>query len=1033
MFGKYLMGPLIGEGGMGRVYEAFDKTLNRFVALKFLRGDNPSLTVRLVQEARAQAQVDHDSVCKVYEVGEIEGKPFIAVQYIPGRTLDQVSPEMTLEQKVRVMREVAEGVHAAHRIGLIHRDLKPANVMVEKTAEGHWKPYVMDFGLAREVATPGLTVTGVVMGTVGYMAPEQARGRVHELDRRTDVYGLGATFYEILTGRPPVAGSTSIDAILALLETDPEPVRKLNPRVPADIETVVMKCLEKEPQRRYDSARALADDLQRYLDGEPIEARRASYSYRILKKAGRHKAVTAVVAVSFTVVLALAAVAWSAWRTAKVRSRVAQQLGQAIERMDSIMRVAHTIPLHDTRPEQAAVRAQIRDIEGRMKEAGSAADWPGHYAIGRGFMALQETEAAKTHLEAAWNSGYREPQVAYALGLVLGAIYQRELDEADRIPNKPQRDARRKKLDTLYRAPALEMLRNGRGYESGSVEYGEALIAFYEKRYPEALRLADRALLRAPWMYEAIILRGEVYCAEGIDAANRGDYRTAVQSWEEAARVHQDATRIGESDPAAYEAICDVWTRLMYFEIYQHGGSARPYFDWAVAAAESALRAEPDRATTCTKLSYVYYLWSEYQIRHGQDPSASYDRAAEAAQTAVRRRPDDSTGWLHLGNIQRARAVYLMRLGQDPAEALGVAVHNLTEATRRPPPSAFAHHYLGWAHTILGTGDMAQGRDPTPEYQEAIREYRDAIRIDQVFAVTNSGNNIGETLNYLSQYRMAHGIDPTASLDEAQRMLEGILSANPDHLYARLNLIDTLRLRAEYLWRTGGDPTRALDQADAHSETVLKVNASDPDVRLIVAQPATLRGRVLLAGKAGSQALAQVLATARAHLDQALALNPNFARALREMAVLEMLEAQMRANAGQAAEPGFRRAAGELDRAATLNPSDAETYARSAELCRVWAEWRGRRGLSVREEIQRGLAAAGRAVSINPTLADALATEGVLHLLSARLERDPARRMQSVQTGRAAVERAARIDPLLGRELRDELGDAAESLITAAR
>lgn len=208
--GKYEVLRILGAGGMGEIYLARDRSLDRPVALKILRRLDHERVARLIGEARAQARVDHPHVAKVYEVGESPAGPFIAMQYVPGETLYRASSEMSLRDKVEVLRTAAEALDAAHREGLIHRDVKPGNILVVRDPEGVWRPYVVDFGLAREVAAPGLTRSGIAVGTPHYMAPEQARGEIQSLDRRTDVYGLGATLYELLTGQPPFDGDSSV-------------------------------------------------------------------------------------------------------------------------------------------------------------------------------------------------------------------------------------------------------------------------------------------------------------------------------------------------------------------------------------------------------------------------------------------------------------------------------------------------------------------------------------------------------------------------------------------------------------------------------------------------------------------------------------------------------------------------------------------------------------------------------------------------------------------------------------------------------
>ncbi|OGF68140.1 MAG: hypothetical protein A2Y62_19515 [Candidatus Fischerbacteria bacterium RBG_13_37_8] len=208
---RYEFIEFIGEGGMGSVYKARDPRLNRIVALKFLRGDDSRLVHRFMQEAIAQARVEHENVCKIFEVGDVRGNLYIAMQFIDGIPLKKACSLLTLAKKVQVMIQVAEGMQAAHRSGLIHRDIKPDNIMLEQTPEEKWHPYIMDFGLAREQSTPGITVSGMIMGTPAYMSPEQARGEVRTLDSRTDIFSYGATMYELLCGQAPFAGESTIE------------------------------------------------------------------------------------------------------------------------------------------------------------------------------------------------------------------------------------------------------------------------------------------------------------------------------------------------------------------------------------------------------------------------------------------------------------------------------------------------------------------------------------------------------------------------------------------------------------------------------------------------------------------------------------------------------------------------------------------------------------------------------------------------------------------------------------------------------
>jgi eukaryotic-like serine/threonine-protein kinase len=325
----------IGSGGMGTVYLALDPLLGRPIALKRVDRDDPGLGRRLVAEARLMARVDHPNVCRVYEAGEDAGRPYIAMQLVAGETLRAAAPEMTLRERVEVVLAVVEGLAAVHRMGLVHRDVKPQNVMVERTPLGGWRPCLVDFGIARPVAAPGETVPGYLLGTPAYVAPEQVQSGA-AVDHRADLYSVGSLLYELLCGRPPFGEGAQ--AIPRLLAEEPVPPRRLAPELGADLETVVLTCLAKEPERRYPSAGALAADLRRVLAGEPVAARRPGPAARLCGRARKHPRATAAAGVAVALVLALASLTWSATAETAEQTRRAG----ALERQ--LARIIHQVP-----------------------------------------------------------------------------------------------------------------------------------------------------------------------------------------------------------------------------------------------------------------------------------------------------------------------------------------------------------------------------------------------------------------------------------------------------------------------------------------------------------------------------------------------------------------------------------------------------------------------------------------------------------------------------------------------------------------
>jgi eukaryotic-like serine/threonine-protein kinase len=280
-FGDYELLEEVGRGGMGVVFKARQKSLNRIVALKMiLKGELASIAdlARFRAEAESAARLEHPNIITVHEVNSIDGQAYFSMKYVEGKTLSSLLADGPLPPRdaARQVATIARAVDHAHQQGILHRDLKPSNVLLD--AQGQL--YVTDFGLAKRVeGGPSLTRSGAIVGTPSYMAPEQAAGSRGTLGPASDVYSLGTMLYELLTGRPPFQAASALDTIMMVLDQEPVPPRRLNPAVSRELEIICLKCLEKSPDQRYPTAAELADDLDAHLAGNPISARPSNVFY----------------------------------------------------------------------------------------------------------------------------------------------------------------------------------------------------------------------------------------------------------------------------------------------------------------------------------------------------------------------------------------------------------------------------------------------------------------------------------------------------------------------------------------------------------------------------------------------------------------------------------------------------------------------------------------------------------------------------------------------------------------------------------
>jgi hypothetical protein len=302
---------VLGRGGMGVVYKARHVALKRVVALKMILAGphaSPEELDRFRTEAEAVARLAHPNIVQIYDIGEYDGRPYFSLEFVDGGALNQKLsgtpwPE---RQAVALVAILARALAYAHGRAIVHRDLKPANVLL--TPDG--VPKVTDFGLAKRLGEQGQTQTGAVMGTPSYMAPEQAAGQGKEVGPAADVYALGVLLYELVTGRPPFRAATPLDTMLQVLSDEPPPPRRLNPKLSRDVQTACLKCLEKDPRRRYASAELLADDLGRIAAGEPIQARAVGEWGRCVRWVKRHP-IAAALAALLTPLLFLIASGWA--------------------------------------------------------------------------------------------------------------------------------------------------------------------------------------------------------------------------------------------------------------------------------------------------------------------------------------------------------------------------------------------------------------------------------------------------------------------------------------------------------------------------------------------------------------------------------------------------------------------------------------------------------------------------------------------------------------------------------------------------
>jgi serine/threonine-protein kinase len=776
--GRITLKGVLGIGGMGEVHRAWDAGLERPVAVKFLRSSDPKEADRLLLEARLQARVEHPNVVRVLDTGTLEGRPCILLQLVEGQTLADLDPGTSWHVRVGLAIQAARGLGTAHRMGLVHRDVKPANILVEESSEGG-RALLSDFGLARD-EEGGLTRSGLMMGSVDFMAPEQVTGAA-PVDFRADIYGLGATLYAVLAGRPPfrhnpgphaaartgdLLGATRGgdlhpgDLLRRVLEEAPNPLTGEVPHLPKDLGIVVAKAMEKEPGRRYATAEAFADDLERVLRAEPILARPMGWSERGGRWVRRNPIpAKALGAALFTVIAASGFASWNN-RQSTLATLGAVAAGAEAKTLELRLRMAHLAPAHDLRPVKAELRKGLDHLQGQAGPAAAASA----YARGRVLLLLDELEEAQQALEQAQRLGYRGPDLEEALGYVFGRRFARARPQIEGLKDEKLRAQRLETLRRELQVPALSHLAG-----AGNTLHQHAFIALVDNRYEAARTFARRSRAENPEQLESTLLEGQAWLQEATEAQNGGDPARATRCVEEGRRVGEALLLDLRSDPEVPLLMARLLEVQVSFD-QQRGQPIQKAFHEGLAWTDRALALDPD--------------WAE--------------------------------AWKVRGSILEAGAKEATNIGELTAISIGV---QQVEASRRAvalrPLDAGGLRALAKALYTLGHSQLMQQKNPL----ESLREGRMvALRSEPLEPWHPSGPHLA-VINTLDEarYLLTHSQDSAEVLGIAEAILlrlEGMAGLSPKLLHAKR--ADLRGLQAQLAWSRGQDPDPL--QADSHAQ-----------------------------------------------------------------------------------------------------------------------------------------------------------------------------------------------------------------------
>jgi len=903
--GKYLLGPELGQGGMGRVVEGWDYLLRRRVAIKLLRSEDTEALVRFFREAKLQARLKHPHICGILDLGDDPRRPYLVLPLIQGPSLASLGTLLDPASVVRIMAAVADAVHHAHLHQLVHRDLKPANILVEPLQDGNWNPVVVDFGLARDLSVEGQALTWTLVGTPAFMSPEQVRCQPPAPSM--DIYGLGATLFVLLSGQPPFEAATLAGLLTQQMEREPRSLRTLatpNP-IARDLDTIVQKCLESDPGRRYPTAFALAEDLRRYLAGEPIQARRLGWHGRLWRRLVRHRVVLALAAAGLLAVLGL--VTWNLHmrKASRLQVALAQNFGLEVKDLEYLLQVERMLPPHDMRPVTARVREGLEQIRQEMGRLGAVAQGPGKFALGRGLLALRDYRGAREHLEAAWELGFRNDEVATALGIAHAQIFISAVNGTLGLGDARERKKQVAELERTLLEPAMAFFRRIQRKDIGIAFMLRVLEANVDRvgaatsleacaqslqDHPwdsDRLRFYARALWnKASWLRSygkgraeelAALLEQSREALERAHAIARSDvqvHRELIQiqvlianmqsengspsqaPFLRGNQLFEEAQRIDPDQP-------DLWAihfQSLYHQLIQamsQGVDTRLQFRHGLAELDQVRGrlAGAERCFTGLPLIYRWYL-GESLWRRGEDPRPVLE--PELALPGA-----DEPNSIEANNVlMRFEAQHGLDL--TPRFRRSLAIYRVID--QASPNEYYLGAIIGEAYAIQAAWCWWTGRDPMPVIRAGlpILHHSMDLQPSSVFAPVQAAN-----LHALeARVRMAHGEDAGPAVRQALQAGSLAASARKDYFKADLALIEAHHVQGLWLRQQGLDPARAFKMARATLEHARRCNPTDWRIALAEA-------RLELDAEGDHQATARSLGAVVRAAERGLAIKPD--------------------------------------------------------------------------------------------------------------------------------------------------------------